>query len=99
MARDESYSPFKGRLPGPPQAPVLVQRLWRLQKLESASVLSCGLYLHPVGFEVRCGYGNEENLLMSQVERMPDAAKAHAEAWKQAAIEKGFAEVGVEGTR
>ena len=33
------------------------------------------LYLHPHGIEARCGYGNEEDLLMSQVERTPDAAQ------------------------
>ena len=34
-----------------------------------------GLYLHPHGIEARCGYGNEEDLLISQVERSPDAAQ------------------------
>ena len=43
-----------------------------------------------------CGIGepaNEDNLLMSQVERTPDAAKARADEWKATAIEKGFTEV------
>jgi hypothetical protein len=66
MTRDDSYTPFSGRRSGPPP-PILVQRLWRMQKAQSANVLSCGLYLHPLGIEVRCGFGNEEDLLMSQV--------------------------------
>lgn len=49
-------------------------------------VLSCGLYLHPHGFEVRCGYGNEEDLLMSHVERTPETAKARGEEWPRAAV-------------
>jgi hypothetical protein len=44
------------------------------------------------GWIVRCGYSDEENLLMSQVEKTPDAATARAAEWKQAAIAKGFAE-------
>jgi hypothetical protein len=92
MTRDDSYTPFGGRRAGPP-TPILVQRLWRVQKPSSGNVLSCGLYLHPIGFEARCGYGNEEDLLMSRVERTPGAAKAHADAWLATAIEKGFAEI------
>jgi hypothetical protein len=30
---------------------------------------------------------------MSQVERTPDAAKARADEWKQAALAKGFEEI------
>jgi ribosomal protein L32 len=86
------YSPFNGRHREPP-TPVLVQRLWRLQKAQSVKVLSCGLYLHPHGIEARCGYGNEQNLLMSQLEPTPHAARAKAEEWKQAAIAKGFEEI------
>jgi len=92
MTRDDSYTPFSGRHRELP-TPVLVQRLWRAQKSSSISVLSCGLYLHPIGFEARCGYGNEEDLLMSQVERTRDAAKAHADAWLATAIRRGFAEI------
>jgi hypothetical protein len=44
-------------------------------------VLSCALYLHPHGIEARCGYRNEDDLLMSQVERTPEAAKARADEW------------------
>ena len=51
---DKGYSPFSGRHSGPPGR-VLVERLWRVQKAQSANVLSCGLYLHPYGIEVRCG--------------------------------------------
>jgi hypothetical protein len=70
-----------------------VQRLWGVQKPQSLNVLSCGLYLHPCGIEARCGYGNEEDLLMSQVERTPDAARARADEWRQTALEKGFQEL------
>ena len=59
MTRDDSYSPFRERWSGPP-SPVLVQRLWRVQKAHSANVLSCGLYLHPHGIEARCGYRDED---------------------------------------
>jgi len=89
MTRDDSYTPFGGRRSGPP-TPVLVQLLWRAQKPDSVSVLSCGLYLHPYGVEARCGYGNEDDLLISQVERTPDAAKARANEWLATAVSKGF---------
>jgi len=55
--------------------------------------MSCGLYLHPLGIEARCGYRDEDDLLMSQVTKMPDEAKAIAQEWRQGAIEKGFTEV------
>jgi hypothetical protein len=45
MTRDDGYTPFAGRRREPPE-PVLVQRLWRVQKVESGSLLSCALYLH-----------------------------------------------------
>jgi hypothetical protein len=49
--------------------------------------------LHPLGIEVRCGYKDEENLLMSQVEKSPDAAQARAFEWKQVVIDKGYEDV------
>jgi hypothetical protein len=67
--------------------------LWRVQKAQSATVLSCGLYLHQYGIEARCGYGNEEDLLMPQVERTPEAARARADDWKQTAIDDGYEEI------
>ena len=76
MTRDNEYSPFAGRRREPP-TPILVNRLWRARKTESMSVLSCATYLHPCGIEVRCGYGNEELLLMSWLERTP-MQHAHA---------------------
>jgi hypothetical protein len=88
MTRDDSYTPFGGRRTKP-VAPILVQRLWRVQKPQRLSVLSCGLYLHPHGIEARCGYGNEDDLLMSQVERTPDAARARADEWLATALSKG----------
>jgi hypothetical protein len=56
-------------------------------------VLSCGLYLHPLGIEARCGYDNEENLLMSQVLKTPDAARALATEWKVTVVEQGYEEI------
>jgi len=35
-----------------------------------------------------CGYTDEDNLFMSQVERTPEAARQIAETWKQTAIER-----------
>ena len=72
--------------------PILVQRLWRAQRAQRVNVLSCGLYLHPHGIEARCGYANEDDLLMSQVERTPDAAKARADEWLATAVSRGFEE-------
>ncbi|HEY1307710.1 MAG TPA: hypothetical protein VGF24_29365 [Vicinamibacterales bacterium] len=83
------YSPFTGRRADPPK-PVLVQRLWRVTNAHG-SVLSCGLYLHPYGIEARCGYGSEDNFLMSQVERTPQAARERADEWLATALSRGFA--------
>jgi hypothetical protein len=60
---------------GPP-TPVRVQRLWRATEAGRISVLSCGLYWHPIGFEARCEYRDEADLLVSQVADNPDDAKA-----------------------
>jgi hypothetical protein len=91
MTRDDGYTPFAGRRQEPPTL-TLVTRLWRAKKPQSVNVLSCSLYLHDAsgGFEVRCGYGNEDHLLMSQVERTPEAAKARAGEWLAAALNRGF---------
>lgn len=59
----------------------------------TGKVLSCATYLHPHGIKARCGYSNEAELLMSQVERTPDAARARAEEWKQTVLRKGFEEL------
>jgi hypothetical protein len=48
------------------------------------------LYLHPHGIEARCGYSNEDDLLMSQVERTAEATKARADEWLAAAVSRGF---------
>ena len=92
MTRDDSYTPFSGRRAGPPPTPILVQRLWRVVS-KGGTVLSCGLYLHPHGIEARCGCGNDDNLLMSHVERTPDAARARANEWLASALERGFEEI------
>ena len=89
MTRHDNYTPFGGRRSEPP-TPVLVQRLWRAQKSQSAKVLSCGLYLHPCGIEARCFYGHEDNLLMSHLTKTPDEAKARADEWLASAISRGF---------
>jgi hypothetical protein len=91
MTRDDSYTPFGGRRSGS-TTPVLVQRLWRVPSAQSVNVLSCGLYLHPYGIEARCSYG-EEDLLMSHVERTPDAARARASEWFATALSRGFEEI------
>ena len=49
--------------------------------------------MHARGIEARCGYHDEDGLLMSRLERMPDAAREIAEAWKNAAIAKGLTEI------
>jgi hypothetical protein len=93
MTRDDAYTPFGvGGSRREPSKPILVTRLWRAKKPQSVNVLSCALYLHEAsgGFEVRCGYGNENHLLMSQVERTPEAAKARADEWLAAAVVRGF---------
>jgi hypothetical protein len=92
MTRDNNYSPFLGRHSRPTE-PVLVQRLWRAQKPANGTVLACAMFLHPLGFEVRCWAGNEDNLLMSQAERIPQAAKAHADEWLATAVSRGFEEI------
>jgi hypothetical protein len=66
------------RLGGPPPL-VFVQRLWRVHKPESVTVLSCGLYLASVRHRSEMWIGNEENLLMSQVSRTRAEAQARAD--------------------
>jgi hypothetical protein len=53
----------------------------------------CATFLHVFGIELRCSLGDDRNLLQSQVTKTPDEAKALAEEWKQAAIDKGFQEL------
>jgi hypothetical protein len=72
---------------------VLIERVWRLRLARAGRILSCGTYLHPHGIEVRCGYDNEENLLRSQVVKLPQAAKALAQDWNEISRERGFEEV------
>jgi hypothetical protein len=91
---DEPYTPFAGRRVEP-EKPILIDRVWRVRHSRSGRVLSCGLYQHPVGIEVRCGYQEEDNLLRSMVERLPDGAWARAAEWKQMVIDKGYEEVDV----
>ena len=91
MSADAPYTPFSGRI-SEPAKPILIERLWRLPLVRTGRILSCGLYLRPHGIEVRCGYDDERNLLMSQVEKTPDAARARADEWKALSLEKGFSE-------
>jgi len=84
------YTPFDGRRREQP-APVLISECWRLLG-PSGKRIVCALYKHPHGVEVRCGY-SLEHLIRSQLAADVDAAQEIAAAWKQAAIEKGFADV------
>jgi hypothetical protein len=89
MTRDDGYTPFAGRRQGPPTL-TLVTRLWRRRRRKPApgSCARCISILH--GIEARCTRGHEDDLLMSQVERTPEAAKARADEWLAAAVSRGF---------
>ena len=89
---DEPYTPFSGRRSEPDRL-ILIDRVWRVRHPRSGRVLSCGLYQHPVGIEVRCGYEEEDNLLRSMLERLPDGARVRAAEWKQLVIDKGYEEL------
>jgi hypothetical protein len=48
------------------------------------------MHTHPLGFEVRCSYLSESNLLKSPAARRPDEPRGIAQAWKQDALANGF---------
>jgi hypothetical protein len=90
---DEAYTPFSGRR-SEPEKPILIDRVWRVRNPRTGRVLSCGLYSHPIGVEVRCGYQDEANLLRSHVIRSQlGAGRALAAQWLEAAKDKGFEEI------
>lgn len=73
-----------------PPAPELLEECWRVRGPSQAPIL-CGIYRDAApGVDVRCGY-SLEHLIRS--ERCPsmDVARALADRWLTAAIEKGFA--------
>jgi hypothetical protein len=46
----DEYTPFSGRQSGS-EKPTLVKRVWHVRHPRSGKILSCGLYLHPLGIE------------------------------------------------
>jgi hypothetical protein len=57
-------------------------------------MIECGIYRTDVGLDVRVTYSEHiEHLIRSQFAVEIGTARDIAEAWKRAAIEKGFAEV------
>ena len=81
----ECYRPCRNHLE---EATICVANAIRNER--TGRVLSCGVYSDPYGIEARCGYHNEETLLMSQVADSKAAAMMIAEEWKGVAIDKGF---------
>lgn len=84
----EPYSPFEGRVPGPPTL-TLLEMCWELTS-PRGRVLSCGIYRTDAGLETRAGYG--EDLLRSQYAREIANARTVAADWKAIAQQKGFSE-------
>jgi hypothetical protein len=71
----------------------LLEVCWRVVG-PSKKVIDCGIYRTDVGLEVRCAYSESvEHLIRSQFAIEIGTAREIAEAWKQAAITKGFEEV------
>jgi hypothetical protein len=60
--------------------PVRIELRWRVLMAASGEILSCGLYEHPDGIEVRCGF-NEETVIRSQVDRSLEDARRRAGLW------------------
>lgn len=67
-----------------------VEVCWRLVG-PSRKVIECGIYRTDAGLEVRCGY-SDDDLVRSQFAIELGAARDLAEAWKQAALAKGFSD-------
>jgi len=71
----------------------LLEVCWRVVG-PSTKVVDCGIYRTDVGLEVRCAYSERgEDFLRSQFASEIGLAREIAEAWKQAAMAKGFEEV------
>ena len=60
--------------------PVRLELRWRVLLATSGTILSCALYEHPDGIEVRCGF-NEATLICSQVDRSLEDARRRAALW------------------
>jgi len=73
--------------PGPP-VPVRIEVRWRVLMGPSGRILSCGLYEHPAGVELRCGYDGQDPL-RTRVERSIGEARTHATSWLDAIKAKG----------
>jgi hypothetical protein len=70
----------------------LVEVCWRVVG-PSKKVIDCGIYRTAVGLEVRCAYSERvEDFLRSQFANEIGMAREIAEAWKHAAMAKGFQE-------
>ena len=84
----------RGEKPRPP-APLptlqLIEECWRVVGVTGRRI-PCGVYrVEGPGLEVRAGYSAED---FQRTERIADleAARRLAEAWRQAALAKGFTE-------
>jgi len=83
-ARHDHVPPTR---PDPP-ALVRIEVRWRVLMGPSGRILSCGLYEHPGGVELRCSYEGED-ALRTRVERSLGEARTHATAWLAAIKAKG----------
>jgi len=59
---------------------VRIEVRWRALMAPSGRILSCGLYEHPAGVELRCGYDGDDPV-RTRVERSIGEARTHATAW------------------
>ena len=79
-----------------PAAPTVVESCWQL-RTPRGRVITCAIYRDVApGFDVRCGF-SDDDLLRSQRASALGRARAISEAWKLAAIKKGFMEIVGEG--
>lgn len=77
--------------PDPP-APVRIEERWRVTMAPTGRELTCGLFVHPHGVEVR--YGRSAiDLLQSQLAKTIDDARVVADAWLESVKATGRATV------
>jgi hypothetical protein len=72
-----------------PYAPTddqLVALMWEARK--GARVARCGLYRHPLGFELRCDVDGDTR--QTAVQRRRETAEEQAHDWQQAFAGKGW---------
>ena len=74
-----------------PQALVRIEPRWRLVMAPSGRILACGLYEHPGGVELRCGYEGDDPI-RTRVERSLGEARTRATSWLDAIKAKGSCE-------